>query len=174
MKKLALFLLLLTAIPSIAQSELKIGYLSYESLLTSMPEYTQMQADMEQLRSQYEAEQKRVENDFNTKYESFLDGQASFPKTILKKRQSELQELLDKNIAFKKEGQRLLAEAEQKQLEPIRSKLNAAIAQVGQEGGYAVVINTDANAAPWMNPALGEDITEAVRAAMDDTLMVDE
>ena len=27
-------------------------------------------------------------------------------------------------------------------------------------------LNTDQNATPWMNPALGEDVTEAVKAAL--------
>ena len=44
MKK-ALFIVLLAlvmAMPAMAQSELKFGYLSYESVLQIMPEYTAM------------------------------------------------------------------------------------------------------------------------------------
>ena len=85
-------------------SIVKFGYLSIDSVMQVMPEYAQMQYDMKQLAGHYEAEQKRVEDDFNKKYEDFLDGQASYPKTILQKRQNELQEMLDKNIAFKKES----------------------------------------------------------------------
>ena len=108
MKKLILFFLLLATMPALAQSELKFGYLSYNAVMQAMPEYAAMQNSMAELRQKYEAEQKRVEDDFNKKYEEFLDGQKSYPKTILQKRQSELQEMLDKNIAFKKESQRLL------------------------------------------------------------------
>lgn len=112
MKKLILFFLLLATMPALAQSELKFGYLSYNAVMQAMPEYAAMQNSMAELRQKYEAEQKRVEDDFNKKYEEFLDGQKSYPKTILQKRQSELQEMLDKNIAFKKESQRLLKQAE--------------------------------------------------------------
>ena len=145
---------------------LKFGYLSYKGALESMPQYILMQNDMEQLRSKYEAEQKRVENDFNTKYEEFLDGQASFPKTILQKRQSELQEMLDKNIAFKKESQKLLAKAEAEALAPLKAQLAEALARIGQERGYAFILNTDINATPWINVDLGEDINEAVKEAL--------
>jgi outer membrane protein len=140
----------------------KMGYLSYEGILKAMPEYAQVQTDMAQLRSQYEAEQKRVENDFNTKYEEFLDGQAAFPKTILQKRQSELQELMDRNIAFKKESLRLLAEAEQSQMAPLRQRLDEAIKEVGTENGYFLIVNTDANATPWLNTDWADNVTEAV------------
>ena len=71
-------------------SVVKYGYLSYDEVFQSMPEYATMQANLQTLREKYEAEQKRVEDDFNKKYEEFLDGQAGFPKTILQKRQSEL------------------------------------------------------------------------------------
>ena len=90
-------------------------------------------------------------------------GQRDFPQTILQKRQSELQELLNKNIAFKKESQRLLAEAEKEALAPLQARLANALAKIGNERGLAFILNTDQNATPWMNPALGEDVTDIVK-----------
>lgn len=150
----------LTGLVAYAQ---QVGYLSCNAVMQSMPEYTQMLQDMALLRSQYEAEQKRVEEDFNNKYEEFLDGQAAFPKTILQKRQSELQEMLDKNIAFKKESQRLLEAAEKTQMETIRKRLNNVLGQIGSERGFLLIINTDADACPWFNNMIGVDITEDVK-----------
>ena len=112
MKKIMMILVTLLAGLTTYAQELKAdsltavmryGFLSYDSVMVAMPEYAEMTTSMAELRKQYEAEQKRVEDDFNKKYEEFLDGQATYPKTILQKRQSELQEILDKNIAFKKE-----------------------------------------------------------------------
>ena len=48
---------------------LKFAYLSYEEALRSMPGYKLAQQSLGDLRAQYEAEQKRVEQDFNMKYE---------------------------------------------------------------------------------------------------------
>ena len=165
MKK-ALFIVLLAlvmAMPAMAQSELKFGYLSYESVLQIMPEYTAMQNSMAELCQKYEAEQKRVEEDFNKKYEEFLDGQKSFPKTILQKRQSELQEMLDKNVAFKKESQRLLSQAEEDAMVPVKMRLAEVLDAIGRERGYAFIVNTDEKATLWLNPAMGEDITATVK-----------
>ena len=165
MKK-ALFIALLalmTAIPSMAQSGLKFGYLSYESVLQAMPEYAAMQNSMTELQQKYEAEQKRVEDDFNKKYEEFLDGQKSYPKTILQKRQSELQEMLDKNVAFKKESLRLLNQAKEDAMAPIRVRLAEVLDAIGRERGYAFIVNTDEKVALWLNPSMGEDITAIVK-----------
>ena len=166
MKKV-LFIIAMALTGLVAHAQ-QVGYLSCNAVMQSMPEYTQMLQDMALLRSQYEAEQKRVEEDFNNKYEEFLDGQAAFPKTILQKRQSELQEMLDKNVAFKKESQRLLAEAEETMTADIRAIVAQAVEKIGQERGYAFILNTDTNAATWMNPTMGEDITEAVQKLLKD------
>ena len=151
-----------------AQDSLSIrfGYLSYEQALQSMPEYKAARENSDKLWGQYEAELKRVEDEFNRKYEDFLDGQRDFPKTILRKRQTELQELMTKNIAFKEDSRRQLAEAEAEAIAPLKEKLNAAIAKIANERGYAFVINTDAEACPYINPQMGDDISELVTKSL--------
>ena len=168
MKKAILLVLLalMAAMPTMAQNDLKFGYLSYATALQAMPEYAAMQNNMAELRQKYEAEQKRVEDDFNKKYEEFLDGQKSYPKTILQKRQSELQEMLDKNIAFKKESQRLLSQAEEEAMAPIRVRLAEVLDAIGRERGYAFIVNIDEKAALWLNPAMGEDVSAAVKGLL--------
>lgn len=176
MKKTILFLLLTVVSLAVSAQDaqpkdslaFKFGYLSYDSVMVAMPDYTELKTNMAQLREQYEAEQKRVENDFNKKYEEFLDGQASFPKTILQKRQSELQEMLDRNIEFKKQSQKMLSEAEANMMEVIKTTINMAVNIIAQERGYAFVLNTDKEAVTFINPALGEDITEAVKQLLNE------
>ena len=149
-----------------AQDSLRVfsfGYLSYEVALEQMRDYTIVKERLATLRSQYEAEMKRVENEFNTKYEEFLEGQREFPKTILLKRQTELQELMTKNIAFKDESLRQLASAEEEMMAPLRERLSEVITQIAEERGYAFVINTDADTCPYINPAMGDDISEEIR-----------
>jgi outer membrane protein len=176
MKKTILFLLLTVVSLAVSAQDaqpkdsvaFKFGYLSYDSVMVAVPDYTELKTNMAQLREQYEAEQKRVENDFNKKYEEFLDGQASFPKTILQKRQSELQEMLDRNIEFKKQSQKMLSEAEANMMEVIKTTINMAVNIIAQERGYAFVLNTDKEAVTFINPALGVDITEAVKQLLNE------
>ena len=165
MKRFLLLLLTVVSLSASAQTSepvLKFGFLSYTAALQSMSDYAIVESQMKELEAQYAAEQKRVEDEFNKKYEEFLDGQRDFPQTILQKRQTELQELLDKNIAFKKEGQRLIAEAREKAMQPLKTRLADALARVGSSRGLAFILNTDVNAVPWMNITMGEDVTQAV------------
>jgi outer membrane protein len=180
MKQLILFIFLLAAVPMMAQEEqsttdvqpaaaaMKFGYLSYDSVMVALPAYGEMQTQLSQMNEQYEAEMQRVENDFNKKYEEFLDGQASYPKTILQKRQSELQEMLDKNIAFKKESRRMLDNMKLTLRKTLEATITAAVETLSMERGYCFVINSDKEAVTFVNPMMGEDITEAVKQLLNE------
>jgi outer membrane protein len=145
---------------------LRYAYLSYDSVFCAMPDYAIAQHNLDQLRAQYDAEAKRTEDEFNKKYEEFLDGQNEFPQTILQKRQTELQELMDKNIQFKDESKRLLAQAEQTAYAPLHAKLTAVLRRIGTERHYAFILNTDNRAVPFLNPEMGDDITLYVKSQL--------
>ena len=118
---------------------------------------------MADLRAKYDAEMKRAEDEFNKKYEEFLEGQHDFAPSIYKKRQAELMDMMDKNIAFKNEARRLLRQAEQDARQPLKDKLKEILARIGQEKGYAFILNTDGDALPFVNPEQGDDITQLVK-----------
>ena len=152
-----------TTTPATSQAAaLRYGYLSVDSVLHSLPDYTIAKHKLSDLKAKYDAEMKRVEDEFNTKYQFFLQDQQELAPSILQKRQAELQELMDKNVAFKAKARQLLQEAEEEAMSPIRDKVNTAIRLVGEKRGLAFVLNTDNNAAPFRNPTFGEDITDVV------------
>lgn len=146
-----------------AQSVLRFGYFSFEQVFHTMPGYAIAKHNMDELRGKYDEETKRVETEFNSKYEEFLDGQRSYAKSIFEKRQAELRELMEKNIAFKAEAARLLKKAEEEAYAPLKAKMNAALQQIGKENGFAFILNTDNNATPYLSAEMGVDITEALK-----------
>ena len=142
-----------------AQPAWRFGYFSFEQVFHTMPGYAIAKHNMDELRAKYDEETKRVETEFNTKYEEFLDGQRLYAKTILEKRQAELRELMEKNIAFKAEAAKLLNQAEIDAYAPLKAQINEAAKQIGKEKGFAFIINTDNNATPYLSEEMGEDIT---------------
>ena len=146
-----------------AQPVLRFGYFSFEQVFHTMPGYAIAKHNMDELRGKYDEETKRVETEFNSKYEEFLDGQRSYAKSIFEKRQAELRELMEKNIAFKAEAARLLKKAEEEAYAPLKAKMNAALQQIGKENGFAFILNTDNNATPYLSAEMGVDITESLK-----------
>ena len=148
----------LSAAVATGHAQALYGYFSYDNVLHSMEAYADAMQQIEQLKSQYDAETKRVEDEFNAKFEDFLDDRRDLDDVILHKRQAELQDLMEKNIAFKKEAGRLLRSAENDAIAPLRESIDQALQALGQERGYHFIINTDAHALPYINEATGDDI----------------
>lgn len=155
------------ALPFLGHAQsLKFGYFSYKTLLEAMPEYAQAKASVAALTAQYEAEAEQAAQEFNTKYEQFIAEEKTLAASIRIKRQAELTDLLNRNMAFKEESKKLLAKAEADALAPVRAKLNTAVRNVGLKGAFAAILNTDNNSVPFLNPALGEDVTPLLRAEL--------
>ena len=167
-KHIIIAIMVLLAVPSMAQGEdsvatqVRFGYLSYEAALKSMPEYEATLDSVTRLREAYQKEIQRVEDDFNQKYELFLEGQKEFPKTILLKRQNELKALMQHNIEFKAQAREELKKAEVEVFNPLKQRLNRVLASIAKEYRFALVINTDANACPFIDPTMGMDIQQMV------------
>lgn len=146
-----------------AASVLRFGYFSFQEVFHTMPGYAIAKHNMDELRKKYDAETKRSEDEFNSKYEEFLDGQRGFAPSILEKRQAELRELMAKNMAFKSESERLLKQAEEEAYAPLKKQIKEALQKIGKAKGLAFVLNADNDALPYVDAAVGEDITELLK-----------
>lgn len=154
-------------VPAVQQSSTYIfGYFSYREAFEALPEYPVVQKQMADLKAKYEEEAKRAESEFNQKYEDFLAGQRDFPQSILEKRQSELQDLMAKNITFRNESRRLLLAAEKDAYAPLHDKLGKLLNTIGTKEGFAFILNTDDNACPFVNPSQGKDISQIIKDSL--------
>ena len=141
-----------------------VAYLSYSRALAAMPRYALVQRQLTLLREQYEAEQKRAAAEFNQKYEAFLEGRRDFPPTILRKRQSELQQLMAQAEAFGQQARQELSQAEDSLMAPLRQQLDKVLEDYGLQQGFAIIVNTDTNATCFLSPLLSTDISQQIEA----------
>ena len=146
--------------------QLRFGVISRESILKSIPDYLKVDQEMEKLKADFEAEAKRSADEFNAKYETFLNEQRNYAPSIMRKRQVELEEMMRSNENFRIESHKLLREARQEALRPLQDKINEAIRQVSIQQGLLFVLNADADRVPYYLEGVGIDITEAVKQAI--------
>lgn len=157
-----------TTLAKPAQPALPIyGMLRYDSILQSMPEYAAMKIRVKQLRDKYEREANYNELNFKRMFTDFMQGQKDFPQNILLKRQRDLQDALEKGLAFRHQADSLVRAAEADMLAPIRLMLDDAIAAVGEERNYQYIINRDSKAMPYVRRSLSEDATPYVLAKLN-------
>lgn len=169
MKKLFLFIVAFVATLSVSAQDavaFRFGCISYNQVLLSMPEYAQAENDLITLKAKYDAEMKASEDEFNAKYETFLSEQNNYAPSILRKRQQELEDMMQRNEKFRLESIRLLAQAEKDMVKSAKDKLDAAIRRISEELQLAFVLNTDDDAVPYLNKAMAYNITDAVAEAV--------
>lgn len=140
----------------------RMGSIRSNAILRQMPQYKAIQNNMIALREQYEAEAKKSEKDFQRKFEEFMQGQKDFPKTILEKRQNELESMLETNAAFRIKVQALLAEAEKSMIADVKAELADAIEIAAQERGVSIVFDLDNGSVPYVVGGLTIDLTPHV------------
>lgn len=158
--------MLVVTLTAMAQSQVKYGYLSYNTILQAMPDYAEAQHQMAELRKKYEAEAAYNEKNFKQQFAEFLQGQKDFPQNILLKRQRSLQDAMEKSISFRHDVDSILSVAEREAVAPVRKRLDDAIRAVGLEHGYEYILNTDANAYPFIHHSVAEDATDYVEAKL--------
>lgn len=165
-----LLLLVLCALPAALAAQTltqpKFGYLNYAEVLKTIPQYAEAQANLARLQGQYDAEIQRSEDEFTRKYAEFLQEQKDFPENIMVKRHKELQELMEKSIAFKREIQATLKTARDKMLEPLTAELDDAISRVALKYNLDYVVNTEEKTYLFINPSTGMDITNDVQTEL--------
>ena len=91
-----------------------------------------------------------------------MHGQKEFPKTILEKRQNELQNMLQTNAEFRIKVQSLLAEAEKSLMADVMAEMSEAITLAAEERGVSIVFDVDGGSVPYMVSGLAVDLTSAV------------
>lgn len=165
MKRNLFILLALVAMSAMAQS--KFGYVSYKELVKALPEYSIVEAHLDELQAMYEAEIERSDREFNQKYIDFIEEQSQFPDNIRIKRHKELQELMEKAMAFKHEVNSAMREARHEMMKPLYEKVDEAVMKVCMDGEYDYILNTDERVYIAVNPKSGIDVTLLVKQELN-------
>ena len=165
MRKSIFILLSFVSVVVMAQS--KFGYVSYKEIVKALPEYSVVEAHLDELQAKYEAEIERSDREFNQKYVDFIEGQSQFPDNIRIKRHKELQELMEKSMAFKHEVNSAMREARREMMQPLYDKVDEAVMKVCVDGDYDYILNMDDRAYVAINPKSGVDVTVQIKQELN-------
>ena len=155
-------LLLLMFLPMLLSAQGKFGFYSHKEVLMAVPEYLLAIEEFELLKQRCNAEIERNEQELTRKYVAFLDGQQDFPEPILRKRQKELQQMVDNSVLFRDRLKVWLSQAKDSLLAPCNERVDIALAKVCERMGLAYAINSDEVMYRYVNPKYSEEITPLV------------
>ena len=159
-------LLLFLFSPLVLMSQEKFGFFSYNAVLDSLPQYKVAMESYDMLKQRCLKEIDHNEQELTRFYVAFLDGHRDFPEPILRKRQKELQQLIDNSIAFRDELKAWLRHAKDSLTASSRLLVDSALVRVCTELSLSYVIDTDNGGYRYINPLFGEDVTKDIVSAI--------
>lgn len=168
-------LLLLVFSPIVLAAQIKFGHFSYSGVMESLPQYEKATKEYNLLKERCDKEIKHNDDELARCYVAFLDGHRDFPEPILRKRQNELQQMIDNNAQFRNRLDLWLAEARDSLYRPCHRAVDIALQKVCSALCLAYAIDTDENVYKYINPDFGIDITAyiidvAVKGGMNPVL----
>lgn len=156
-------LLMLTPFTLMAQ---KFGHFNAQELMESMPETAAMRTELQTLGQQYDADQKRMQEELQKKADDFQKEQANLLENVRARREQELNDLYQRFQQSVADNQQAFQKAQMEKLQAIQEKVLNAVKKVGDEGGYVYIMDTSSGAVPFINTKLSTDITPDLKKAL--------
>ena len=147
MKNVTNFLALvmvLFATQSFAQT--KLGHINMQELINLMPERDSAVIKLENYAKELDETMQGMQQEFNTKYQTYQQKSATWTAAILEAKTKELQEMQDRLQMFQQNAQQEMGQLQQTLYAPVFDKANKAIEKIGTDGGFTYIIDLSAGA----------------------------
>ncbi len=162
MKKLVLTLVVAISVfgfTNTVSAQAKIGYISTEELIGSMPETEKANAQLQDYQSSLQQQGNDYYRELNEKDSLFQQDSARLSPAAKELRRNDLIALYQKVQGWNQTMQQMVQEKSQALITPIKAKAFEAVKATAKESGYAYVLES---AAVLVGPP-GEDILPLVK-----------
>lgn len=156
----------LTAIGSLtlAKSQ-KIAHISLDSLVSVMPETKTAKDAAQAYYKGIENESISMQTELETKYQKYMQDEATMSEVVKKNKQEELNQLQRRIEDFKMQAQQDYQKKSAELTAPIMEKAKKGIEAAAKEGGYKYVLDTSVGNVLYSEPS--DDIFAAVKKKLD-------
>jgi outer membrane protein len=143
--------LLLLFSNSVLGQNLKFGHVNIQDVMTVMPEFTQMQKDLEGEYSTLEAQLATMQEDLKKMQEDYMANAKTLTAEAKAKQEKDLVERSQKVQTFYRTSQQNLSEKQQEMQAPVLRKVMDALEQVGTEGGFIYIFEAKSGATVYLS-----------------------
>ncbi len=144
----------------------KFARINMQEVIFAMPEFTQMQTDLEAFSKELGEQLEAIQVEFNNKAAEFQKVRETLNESVRNIKEQELQHLQQRYIDVQQFAQQDIDKKQGELFEPIRLKASEAVKKVAAAGGYTAVFDISANALAYYNESTVIDIAPAVRAEL--------
>ncbi|NDW12589.1 OmpH family outer membrane protein [Bacteroides sp. 214] len=164
-KKIIIALMLILPVGAFAQ---KFGHVSSQEIAVLLPDWSKAETEMKDLQKAYADDLQRTEQEIQKKYAEFQADlqKGNVPENIQERRQKEIQDMVTKAQQFQEEAGQAMDRKQQELIQPIFQKVDNAIKEVGQAGGFTYIFDLSRTYIPFINEAQSTDVTAQVKAKL--------
>lgn len=163
-KTIAITLIAAFAFFGTASAQQKIGHINSLEILQAMPEFKQMNSDVEKQKGAYQKALETMYGDYEKKQKEVQDLSkqgGNTPDAILESKIQELQDLQKRIQDFESKVNDELQKLQQEKLKPINDKYLKAVKEVAVASGYSYVLDVVSGAVAYF-PEGSDDVTPLV------------
>tara|TARA_S200000501_G_C20305434_1_gene517740 strand:- start:51 stop:542 length:492 start_codon:yes stop_codon:yes gene_type:complete len=138
MKKITfLALISLLTLHSIAQN--KFGHINKQEVFLLMPEAKQIQKELEEFSNTLESQLTSMTAEIQQMQQEYQANESTYTDLVKQDKEAEIEGLYLRIQTFQQNAQQSLQNKEQELIEPVENKVNQAIKDVAEEGGYIYI-----------------------------------
>jgi outer membrane protein len=145
----------------------KIAHLSFDSLISLMPETKTATEAAQTFFKGLEQESIAMQTEFEKKYQDYMAGEAGMSDLIKKSKQEDLQQLQTRIQDFQRQAEMEYKRKSAELTAPIMDKAKKGIEAVAKEGGYKYVMDTSLERTSVLYSEPSDDILMAVKKKLD-------
>lgn len=166
LKKITLVIALIILPMGLFAQSYKFGHINAQEVVTAMPEFIKAQNDLKALQKRYSDDLKRTQDEFNKKYQEFMQQKDSLPQAIAERRQKELEDMAQRQQQFQQDAESGMQKSQEEMLAPIYQKLDNAIKAVGQAEGVIYIFDMARTPLAYVNESQSLNLTSRVKAKL--------
>jgi len=165
MKKVILLLAVVASVVSV-QAQNKIGHLSVDQLIASMPETKSAQTQLENEAKSLESQMTEMQSELEKKIQSFRQNEGTMTDLTRETKYNEIQDLDRRIQEFQAKAQESLGRKQEELLIPVLEKAQKAITDVANENGFTYILDSSQSKGVVVFNENGIDVTALVKAKL--------
>ncbi len=167
MKRFSTLLVLLTCVLGSASAQtLKFGHINTQELIGLMPERDSALIKLQNYTQELEDTIAEMQQEYQTKYNTYQQRQATWSAAVLESKQRELIELQQRLEQFSQGAQQEYQQMQQILFSPVFQKANEAIEKVAKEQGFAFVFDLSAGAVIYFDENSSVDVLPLAKTVL--------
>ena len=161
MKKLLILVAALFAVGTVSAQ--KFARINSQEIITAMPEFAEMQKNLEAFGKDLQEQMEQIQVEFNNKMADFQKNQNTMAASVKQMKQQELEQLQQRYGEFQRIAQEDYQKKYEELLAPIQQKAADAIKKVAKAAGYLSVFDISVPSLAYFDEAQLADIAAAVK-----------